>query len=423
MDLKEVIAALRLREGADRLQREWATSRQSMPAAELPFLAREFVAEACRGVYLSEEMAQAAMDVRHRVAASAALRALAWHFHHCLYQSAGYPLEEVAQWPTLEGALGEDAGMFYLLVLLSGWPELQTLYSAHDVPTNVAHDTLSEVGITLDLYRGGEQRADSRWGLSPDQVHWLVNHLRGDLYRLGRLQFQFGSFGSPVRVLRHRASGVVVALSEEGITYRADGGRAASDDGPDADGWTSQLVLTDEEIVGHPILPVGRALQREVRLATEEWQQVLVPGQPVLEIHIPDDGRMAHDLCGDSLRAAVEFFPGHFPDRPFNALCCHSWLLDAQIQELLPPTSNIVRFQREVYLFPIRLATNHLLRAIFDGVPADLTEAPRDTSFQRALLDCVLSGATFHPTGGGCFLLPQDLSWGAEVYRRQQFPW
>ena len=33
------------------------------------------------------------------------------------------------------------------------------------------------------------------------------------------------------------------------------------------------------------------------------------------------------------------------------------------------------------------------------------------------------SGQKLRPTGGGCFLLPEDFDWGGQVYRRQEIPW
>jgi hypothetical protein len=157
-----------------------------------------------------------------------------------------------------------------------------------------------------------------------------------------------------------------------------------------------------------------------VSLSAAEWRQVLAKDDPVLNLHIPGGSSLGHAECGESLRRAMEFFPRHFPERPFVAFTCGSWVLDGQLEELLPPTSNMVRFQREVHLFPLGLSPRNLLRQAFDGVPEDLEKAPRDTALQRAVLDHLDAGKQLSPVGGGCFLLPEDLEWGAEVYRRQR---
>ena len=83
----------------------------------------------------------------------------------------------------------------------------------------------------------------------------------------------------------------------------------------------------------------------------------------------------------------------------------------------------MVRFQKEVYLFPRRLDENGILRRAFGALPADPARAPHDTTLRRALLERLCSGRPLTPRAGACFLLPDDLDWGAQVYRTQKFPW
>lgn len=418
MKLEQVVAELGFAESEEVLRPEWEASQQSMPEGDLFFLDAEFLSDACRAAYLDEEVGKVVGTAARRTAESPVLRALAWHFHYCAFVMDDYPGETVHDWPSLDTALGEDGGLLYLAVLLSGLPMMQRVHGEHGVPAEVTRDTILDLKLWLDGRK--EEDPESQWGLEGFNIWWLRHHFRGDLYRLGRLQFQFGRLGKEIRVFRHRDSGVVAALSEDGIRYRADGGRAVEEE----EGcWVARLEEGEGETTGCPILPEGRAMQRDVTLRHEEWRPVLAGGQPVLYIHIPAGGPLAHDLCGESFRSAADFFPKRFPERPFDAFCCHSWLLDAEMQDLLPESANMVRFQREFYLFPIRMRSNYLLARVFDGVPDDLTQAPRNTSLQRALLDHVLSGQTLRPIGGGCFLLPEDLNWGAQVYRRQTFPW
>jgi len=180
--------------------------------------------------------------------------------------------------------------------------------------------------------------------------------------------------------------------------------------------WSARLTITEDEVVGHRILPVGRAEQVVTRLSREEWRPVLAPGDPVLHLHIPQAAPLDMDACRRSLDEAVSFFPAHFPDRPFRAFACYSWLLDAQLEELLPETSNIVRFLRQMYLIPVVDNGSAPFFFAFDEAPTDLRLAPRDTTLRRVLVDHVLGGGRWR--GGGCFLLPEDLpAWGTDIYR------
>ena len=90
------------------------------------------------------------------------------------------------------------------------------------------------------------------------------------------------------------------------------------------------------------------------------------------------------EACRRSLEEALRFFPACFPEVPFVAFSCTSWLLDAQLERLLPPSSNLVRFQQEVYLFPIRGSSGGVIRTVFGhGLTlADLPRFPRGTTMR-----------------------------------------
>ncbi len=92
MDLARVVDELGLSEQAEVLKAEWERSQASMPEGEIYFLDPKYVVEACREIHLLDEIAQAAAAACPRIAGSEALKALAWHFHHCLYQFSGPPV-------------------------------------------------------------------------------------------------------------------------------------------------------------------------------------------------------------------------------------------------------------------------------------------------------------------------------------------
>ena len=420
MDLDEVIEELGLSKAAEVLRREWEVSQQSLPEGELPFLSPEFVRRACREADLPDEVRELAAAAGPRVAANPAARALAWHFHYCVFRAESYPRGRLEEWPAPGEALGDDADVFYLLPILSGLPTMQRLHQARSVPADIARDTVSDLKLWLEEEK--KAHPDGRWRFTASNAWWLSHHLRGELYQVGRLQFQMGRFAEQVRVFRHAGSRQVVALSKDGVEYRADGGRATAEQSEEDGVWTSRLAEGEGEVIGHPILPTGSALPGEVRLGSGEWEQVAT-GQPALWVHIPAIGPLAHDLCGESFRAALGFFARHFPEWRFGAFCCYSWLLDTELEGFLRADSNIVRFQREFYLFPVAMAADSLLGHVFDEAPEDMARAPRGTSLQRAVADHVMAGRSLRASGGGGFLLREDVNWGAQVYRSQGLPW
>ncbi len=387
------------------------------PRGDASFLRPDFITAAGRVTYLPEEVVAAAVSAARRIAADRSLTALAQRHRHDLFEASDYSAKSIWRWPSWLDVLQDDSGLFYLLVLLSNALELDRLYQRHAIPERVARDTLYDIQRRLDEYR----RAQGVWGLTPRHLTWLRHHLTGSLYHLVRLQFAPGEFHGEAHFYRHQPSGAVLALSADGVRYRADGAVDGAGGVYDPIGaWTAHLVVGDEEIAGFPLAPTGRAVHHEVRLHRRAWQPVLTPGDPVLHIHIPAGSPMDPAACGESFAAALAFFPRHFPEQRFVAFTCSSWLLDAALQKLLPATSNIARFQREVYLLPGRGDGKNTLVRVFGSVPTDLSRAPRDTTLRRAILDHLLTGG--HLSSGRCVLFPQDLHWGAQVYRQQAWP-
>jgi hypothetical protein len=141
----------------------------------------------------------------------------------------------------------------------------------------------------------------------------------------------------------------------------------------------------------------------------------LRPGDPVLEVHIPATGPLTPDAVTDSFGRAMAFFPRHFPDLPAaRAFLCTTWMFDPQLAEYLDADSNILRFQRRFQLFPVECDGWSAVRSVFrveipyghDG-PVDLSDLPRSTGLQRALLDHLAAGKRWHKAGG--FILAEDL--------------
>jgi hypothetical protein len=408
----------------DVLEIEWDSSQDSLPSDPLPFLSPESVADACRVLALPASAREAVLAVAGSVSADPSLRALAWHLHHCAFRSARYRWwGPVGRWPAADAftrLLRCDGRTFYLLILTSGLPGMRAVYDTRRIPQDVFSDTLIQLkGELADLHE-----REGVWGLSgPHRIEWYRFTLRGELFRLGRIAFQFGDFRFPVQVFRHRTARTVLALAEHGFSFLPNGQANGPGRAHTAGAWTSQLTVTGDGVTGHPVLPTGRALRRQVHLPATEWRQVLAAGDPALYLHFAGGSPLAHDLCRESFERAIAFFPRYFPEKPYVCFCCYSWVLNARLQELLPPTSNMVRFQREVYLLPHETRDDQLVDRILGDVPRDPSEAPRDTALQRALLDGLVAGQHDDARAGACFLLPEDLRWGQQVYLRQELPW
>jgi hypothetical protein len=137
-----------------------------------------------------------------------------------------------------------------------------------------------------------------------------------------------------------------------------------------------------------------------------QFNLVQRPDGWLVSTHIPETGPLTPESVDDSFRQAVAFFAEHFPDYPTTMLHCGSWLLDPQLAEVLPDTSNMVRFQRRWTLEgEIGPADADAVFFVFRRRgEVDLTTLPQETTLQRAIVDKLQSGGHWAAWNG---VIPQ----------------
>ncbi|WP_037668681.1 acyltransferase domain-containing protein [Streptomyces griseus] len=260
---------------------------------------------------------------------------------HALKQAVGELVGDMGEirgtvdLPDLDWPSGPLQRFFPLYVLVAALPDVRAYHKERGVPAEVARRTLADVGRNIAAHR-------RTYGMGGVLVpRWLTLHFHGELYQLGRLQFQRDRVG--------RRAGAAI----------------------EAAGFGSG------------------------------------PGDLGLGMHIPDFlGPLTREACDRSLALAREFFARHYPEEPYRAVTCASWLLDPQLRQYLPEDSNIVRFQE-------RFRVSHMateaeddtpIRFVFgtDDVPLD--RLPRRTVLQRAIVDHLRAGGHWY-VGHGWFPL------------------
>ena len=133
-----------------------------------------------------------------------------------------------------------------------------------------------------------------------------------------------------------------------------------------------------------------------LRLPTEQIRAAGLPldsGTVVLDTHIPESGPLRPDDVAASLARARAFFTEHFPQyAPYDYAICNSWLLDPQLQQLVPGT-NIDAFCRVwTPLDPGVEADISALNFIFRRPGMPLADLPRDSTLHRAVIDHMSAG-------------------------------
>lgn len=408
-----VLEQLSIPDAAELFAPHWEDSIAALPDGIPRFLHVDAIREYTALAHLPDDAHAALLHAAERTAASPALLQFAWHCQRLLGEHFDYEVAKIRQWPTLERALGDLSGAFYLLVGLAAIPRMRAVHARLGIPDDISHATCGRhYPETLGRYRAHH---DGRTGVLPGALYWLRNYVLGDLYRIGRLEYMIRPFPARVCVYRHRNTRAVVALATDGSHFDEDG-LATAADAPGA--RRAALWEADGAVHGTPIAPDGYAMANACTLPLENWQCVLAPGDSILDVHIPTGGQMTLERCRDSMQEAMAFFAHHFPRQSFSAFACGSWILNPQLAQIYRPDSNMVLWQRELYLYPIPSGDRSGLVFVFGKDDVDIETAPRNTSLRRALLEHMRAGGRL--IGGGMFFLCEDFDqFGTAVYRSQ----
>jgi hypothetical protein len=235
----------------------------------------------------------------------------------------------------LDWASGALRSCFPAYVFVAALPHIRAHHRERGIPADIARHTLADLGRNMAVHR----RRHGRAGVQAPG--WLTHHFRGELYQLGRLQFERARLGERT-------------------------GRALAAAGLDAG-----------------------------------------PGTPCLNLHIPDFlGPLSPAACDRALALAGAFFPRHYPEERYEAVLCHSWLLDPQLKRYLPEDSNIVRFQERfrVAREDPEPADTEPVQFVFGDPELPVESLPRRTSVERAVGDHLRAGGHWY-IGHGWFPL------------------
>lgn len=399
----------------DALKDRWEEAYKSFPQnGSLEFLRAEYIDGGNLYLKLDRDKLKALHDVARIVSKNRDGVFLLW-LNHILFFSGPINGKKTARFdfPDYEKILGIKPvphisfnGMFGVLILMTGLTRLISHYRDSHIKDEILIDTLSDFAIWMDDFHGKY----NKWGI--EQFWWIYNHLNADLYRLGRLQYLKGSFTGQLHIFKNKVTSRVVALSQGSVLFRSDGQIEGTCSVYEGEGALTTFYDEDEKyFTGNYVSPRGHVENRIIRLERNIWGKVMEKNDPVLDCHIAAGEKLTHEACGESLKRAVDFYR----EFPFVGFMCSSWLLDPQLQLILPPDSNIVRFQRELYLYPVKADDKQTFERVFNDSSENLDKLKPVTSMQRAILEYVKKGNKMHY--GSMFFLKDDVDkWGRQSY-------
>lgn len=116
-------------------------------------------------------------------------------------------------------------------------------------------------------------------------------------------------------------------------------------------------------------------------------EKQLFRGQKVINIHIPEDGRLEYELCIQSLEMARGFFVNET-----NIFFCESWLLSPKLKELLSCDNNIIKFQNLFDICELHFNYSQAEQRIFKDILEDKSKYPEDTFLRKKAKPLYIKG-------------------------------
>ena len=247
---------------------------------------------------------------------------------------------------------------------------------------------------------------------APNMFHWRTVCAFATMYSLGAFRYEPERVPPGYRMLRRRADGKLLML------YTA--ARDIDEFGQFA--WSADMVRfttkeADGKLDGSVITPDGCMTDRYVSLSDEEWDVAFDGGDTALSFHIPPEIPYNVENAADSFRQAVEFFDKYYPDMNVKSIQSYSWLYSPQLKSMLPETSGINRFNREVYLAPVPSGPDGFYSFVFktDAGSFDLDTVETNTSLKRGFVSYVKNGGRVH--NGVMYLPAADVNrFGADAH-------
>jgi len=119
--------------------------------------------------------------------------------------------------------------------------------------------------------------------------------------------------------------------------------------------------------------------------------------EKVIEVHVPAVGSLNLEECIASIRCASDFFRRYFPDFCYELFTCESWLLSAEVNDMLSDDSNIKQFAS---LFEVigQIPSESLFKYLFrwDASREKLQFLEAKSSLAKKIKEMALCDTTFH---------------------------
>ncbi|MBQ7363072.1 MAG: hypothetical protein IJW48_01335 [Clostridia bacterium] len=288
------------------------------------------------------------------------------------------------------GCVETDHSVTY--AILSHLEDAIARLEKRNLPLEIISDTLGGIESEMIAYFEFNGRYGTR-----GYVGWYSLFLHGEIIRVGRLQYQFIKFSSPVRVFR---KGDDVAVLMDGVDMHKKGMLFGSLGQCDEEGkYFADIKEEGNAVTGYRANRYGEVDPEPVTLVG--YSEPLKRGDTVLAIHITNSEPFNFELVQASFAAADEFFPQYYPDVEVKGYFAHSWVLEKRLRDIMGRDTNITRLADMFVGIPTKGNQHGAYMYLFgveQGTPAEAL--PERSSMQRAVKKYLQDGNYFYDKAG-----------------------
>lgn len=236
------------------------------------------------------------------------------------------------QWAK-KGGIPEDgfqnpkgAGLAYdfycLFAAIPTIPQTVANLQKRGLPADVIADTMAEYDFCVQICENSLGRPAFEFG----RLWWIQRVIHSQLVHIDRFKYDLpGQYSKGIRIYGN-AAGEQVALAD-GTELHRSGAMLGTAGLEDTEGsFTANITETRTTVEGHPIAD-GFVQREKTKLDKNEWKLLFAPTDNVLGIHIPPGGGFNKEIMDRSFDRAKEIFRKCYPDYPFKAFHCRTWLL------------------------------------------------------------------------------------------------
>jgi len=276
------------------------------------------------------------------------------------------------------------------------FPAIPTIKSSiaylknRNVPDKVIYDTMREYDTCVQTCCSTLGRP----AFDKGRLGWIKILIHNSLIRIGRLKYEIPQKRNTLFIKVYQNKEGMLAVFADGVSVHKDGMILGAPGFEKKEGsFYTECSETNTFIIGH-LVKNGLIENKKTTFHKKDWKLILSKDDPVINIHIPSDGKFDQETIEQSFKQAREIFNHCYPDYPYKAFYCASWLMSVSLQTLLKPTSNILNFQKNFTLFPYPAYGTGVFQFVFpkQGIPDDYNTLPEDTSLQRAVKETYLQG-------------------------------